>query len=52
MPGIGALLIDSIYRGDTPVVMAIALIYAVLVVVFNLMADVLYGLIDPRVRYG
>jgi len=52
VPGIGALLIDSIYRGDTPVVMAIALIYAVLVVVFNLMADVLYGLIDPRVRYG
>ena len=52
VPGIGALLIDSIYRGDTPVVMAIAFIYAVLVVVFNLFADVLYGLIDPRVRYG
>jgi peptide/nickel transport system permease protein len=52
VPGIGALLIDSIYRGDTPVVMAIAFIYAVLVVVFNLIADVLYGLIDPRVRYG
>jgi peptide/nickel transport system permease protein len=52
VPGIGALLIDSIYRGDTPVVMAIAFIYAVLVVVFNLMADVLYGLIDPRVRYS
>jgi peptide/nickel transport system permease protein len=52
VPGIGALLIDSIYRGDTPVVMAIAFIYAVLVVVFNLLADVLYGLIDPRVRYG
>jgi peptide/nickel transport system permease protein len=51
VPGIGALLIDSIYRGDTPVVMAIAFIYAVLVVVFNLLADVLYGLIDPRVRY-
>jgi len=51
VPGIGALLIDSIYRGDTPVVMAIAFIYAVLVVVFNLIADVLYGLIDPRVRY-
>ena len=52
VPGIGALLIDSIYRGDTPVVMAIAFIYAVLVVVFNLIADLLYGLIDPRVRYG
>lgn len=52
VPGIGALLIDSIYRGDTPVVMAIAFIYAVLVVLFNLFADVLYGLIDPRVRYS
>ena len=52
VPGIGALLIDSIYRGDTPVVMAIAFIYAVLVVVFNLIADLLYGLIDPRVRYS
>lgn len=52
VPGIGALLIDSIYRGDTPVVMAIAFIYAVLVVMFNLMADLLYGVIDPRVRYG
>jgi peptide/nickel transport system permease protein len=51
VPGIGALLIDSIYRGDTPVVMAIAFIYAVLVVAFNLIADVLYGWIDPRVRY-
>jgi peptide/nickel transport system permease protein len=52
VPGMGALLVDSIYRGDTPVVMAIAFIYAVLVVGFNLMADVLYGFIDPRVRYG
>jgi peptide/nickel transport system permease protein len=52
VPGIGSLLIDSIYRGDTPVVMAIAFIYAILVVVFNLLADILYGVIDPRVRYG
>lgn len=52
VPGIGALLIDSIYRGDTPVVMAIAFIYAVLVVIFNLLADLLYGLIDPRVHHG
>ncbi len=52
VPGIGALLVDSIYRGDTPVVMAIAFIYAVLVVIFSLVADLLYGLVDPRVRYG
>ncbi|MEM6253516.1 MAG: ABC transporter permease [Cyanobacteria bacterium P01_D01_bin.156] len=50
IPGMGALLIDSIYRSDTPVVMAVSFIYAVLVVIFNLVADVLYGWLDPRVR--
>ncbi|MEM1252239.1 MAG: ABC transporter permease [Cyanobacteria bacterium P01_H01_bin.21] len=52
IPGMGALLIDSINRGDTPVVMAVSFIYAVLVVIFNLLADVLYGWLDPRVRLG
>ncbi len=51
VPGIGALLIESIYRSDTPVVMAITFIYAILIVVFNLIADITYGLLDPRVRY-
>lgn len=50
VPGIGALLIDSITRNDTPVVMAITFIYAILVVLFNLIADVLYGLLDPRIQ--
>lgn len=50
VPGIGALLIESIYRNDTPVVMAIAFIYAILVVLLNLVADLLYGLLDPRVQ--
>ena len=51
VPGIGALLIDSIYRSDTPVVMAITFIYGILIVVFNLIADLLYGFLDPRVEY-
>jgi peptide/nickel transport system permease protein len=51
VPGIGALLIDSIYKNDTPVVMAITFIYAILIVIFNLVADILYGLLDPRVKY-
>jgi peptide/nickel transport system permease protein len=51
VPGIGALLIESINRNDTPVVMAITCIYAILIVVFNLIADVLYALLDPRVKY-
>ncbi|MEO0456209.1 MAG: ABC transporter permease [Cyanobacteria bacterium P01_A01_bin.114] len=50
IPGIGALLIDAIRRSDTPVVMAISFIYAALVVLFNLIADVMYGWLDPRVR--
>ncbi len=52
VPGIGALLIESIYRNDTPVVMAITFIYAILIVVFNLIADFTYGLLDPRVRFS
>lgn len=51
VPGIGSLLIESIYRSDTPVVMAITFIYAILIVVFNLVADLTYGVLDPRVRY-
>ncbi len=51
VPGSGALLIDSIYRSDTPVVMAIAFIYAILIVFFNLIADLVYALLDPRVKY-
>jgi peptide/nickel transport system permease protein len=49
--GIGELLIKSIQNSDTPVVMAITFIFAVLVVTFNLVADVLYGMLDPRIRY-
>lgn len=51
VPGIGSLLISSIQLKDTPVVMAIVFAYAVLVVVFNLIADLAYGVLDPRIRY-
>ena len=52
VPGIGELLVRSIGNGDTPVVAAILLIFAFLVVMFNLLADVLYGILDPRIRYS
>lgn len=52
VPGIGSLLITSINRSDTPVVMSITFIYAILIVIFNLVADVLYGVLDPRIRYS
>lgn len=52
VPGIGSLLIASIQNSDTPVVMAVTFVYAILVVLFNLVADVAYGVLDPRIRYG
>ena len=51
VPGIGALLIAAILASDTPVVMAITFVYAVLVVTFNLIADIVYGWLDPRISY-
>jgi peptide/nickel transport system permease protein len=50
--GIGQLLITSINNSDTPVVMALTFIFAMLTVFFNLVADILYGVLDPRVRYS
>src|SRR5262249_31005895 len=48
VPGIGSLLITSILANDTPVVMAITFVFSGLVVLFNLVADLLYGWLDPR----
>lgn len=50
--GLGALLINSINSSDTPVVMALTFIFAILTVLFNLIADIMYGVLDPRVRYS
>jgi peptide/nickel transport system permease protein len=52
VPGIGELLIRSINDSDTPVVAAIVFLFAVLVVLFNLVADVMYAVLDPRIRYA
>ncbi|MEI6204479.1 MAG: ABC transporter permease [Enhydrobacter sp.] len=51
IPGIGSLLIASILANDTPVVMAVTFVFACLVVLFNLIADVLYGWLDPRIAF-
>jgi peptide/nickel transport system permease protein len=51
VPGIGSLLIDSILRNDTPVIMAVTFVIGCLVVLFNLLADILYGWLDPRISY-
>jgi peptide/nickel transport system permease protein len=51
VPGIGSLLISSILANDTPVVMAVTFVFACLVVLFNLIADILYGWLDPRIAF-
>ena len=49
--GIGAALISAIRANDLPMVQTLAFIFAILIVTFNLIADVLYGMLDPRIRY-
>ena len=51
IPGIGSLLILSILANDTPVVMGVTFVFACLVVLFNLIADILYGWLDPRIAF-
>ena len=51
IPGIGSLLITAILANDTPVVMAVTFVFACLVIIFNLIADLLYGWLDPRISY-
>jgi len=51
VPGIGSLLISAILANDTPVIMAITFVFSCLVVLFNLIADLLYGWLDPRISY-
>lgn len=50
-PGLGKLFIDSAFSRDYPVIMAMTVISAVLVVVGNLIADILYAIVDPRIEY-
>lgn len=51
IPGIGRLYIDAIFGRDYPMIMGTTLLYAVAVAVFNLVVDVLYVVIDPRISY-
>jgi peptide/nickel transport system permease protein len=51
-PGMGRLIVDAVYQRDYPLVMATSFVLSVMVVLGNLLADVLYGLADPRIRTG
>lgn len=50
-PGLGRMLLGSIFAGDTDAVMAVMVFLAVLAIGFNLLADLIYGWLDPRIRY-
>jgi peptide/nickel transport system permease protein len=52
VPGIGSLLISAMLANDTPVIMAVTFVFACLVIFFNLLADVIYGWLDPRISYS
>jgi peptide/nickel transport system permease protein len=52
VPGIGSALIQGIYEKDVPVVMAISFGFAILVVMFNVIADLLYAWLDPRIQFS
>jgi peptide/nickel transport system permease protein len=49
--GLGQLLLVSIGQNDIPMVQSLVFIFAVLTVLFNIIADILYGFLDPRIRY-
>jgi peptide/nickel transport system permease protein len=50
IPGMGRLFLDSLLTGDAPVLLSWFVVVATTVIVFNLIADVMYGVVDPRIR--
>lgn len=50
IPGIGSSLVESVLREDFPVVLAIVILIALAFVIINVLVDILYSIIDPRVR--
>lgn len=50
-PGIGRMFVQAMFARDYPLLMGILLLGSVMVVVFNLVADIVYGILDPRIRY-
>ena len=51
LPGVGTLMINAIFNRDYPVVQGGMLVIAVIFVLVNLMTDLMYGLVNPRIRY-
>ncbi len=51
-PGMGSLAVDSAFQRDYPVVMGVTLLVGVVVILGNLLTDLMYGWVDPRIRVG
>src|SRR5438093_9249999 len=51
LPGVGRLVVDAVFARDYPLVQGVVLLIAVGFIVSNLCVDILYGFIDPRIRY-
>jgi peptide/nickel transport system permease protein len=51
LPGIGNLMLTAIFNRDFPVVQGVTLVFAIMVITVNLLTDVSYALLDPRVRF-
>jgi ABC-type dipeptide/oligopeptide/nickel transport system permease component len=51
VPGMGRYFIESVLARDYPVIMAVFLFYGVFLQLMNLVVDVLYGVVDPRIRF-
>jgi peptide/nickel transport system permease protein len=52
IPGMGRLLVDAVFAQDYPVVQGVSLLTAIVVVLTNIVVDISYGWLDPRIRYG
>jgi peptide/nickel transport system permease protein len=52
LPGLGALIVDAVQKRDIPMIQGTTLVFACFVVVVNLIVDLVYALIDPRIRFG
>ena len=52
IPGVGRLVVDAISRRDYPIIQGVMIIFAAVYVLINLVIDILYSFIDPRIRYS
>ena len=52
LPGVGSLLVDSVTFSDIPMIQGVAMTVALLIILVNLLTDIAYVIVDPRIRFG